>query len=172
MPLMYTTTHIRTQSGIMVDVLNTDPDDIQIEDIAHALSHLCRFGGHTPHFYSVAQHSYLCAMMAPARLQLTALLHDASEAYLVDVPSPIKPILNNYKTIEEHLELVIAKRFNLIYPFPETIRDIDQAMLSQEWNELIMQRNSVRFNCWTSEHAKHMFLDMFYELKINPKYDK
>lgn len=167
MPLLYTTTAIRTVSGLVVDVLNPEVEQIQIEDIAHSLSHLCRFGGHVPKFYSVAQHSYLCARMATVEHQLAALLHDASEAYLVDVPSPIKPVLKNYQVLEDHLMVVIARRFGFKYPLDESVHEIDKIMLNQEWEELIMQKGASRFNTWSPEFAKHMFLDMFYEIKIN-----
>lgn len=161
------TPYIRTHSGVMFDVTNPQIDDIHIEDIAHALSHLCRFGGHTPKFYSVAQHSYLCARMAPVKDQLVTLLHDASEAYLMDLPSPIKSVLRDYAAIEDHLQQVICKKFDLPYPFPEIVHEIDHAMLAQEWNELIMVGNASKFNCWGSEHARHMFLDLFFEIRLN-----
>lgn len=167
MPLLYTATAIRTYSGLLVDVLNPETDNFQIEDIAHALSQLCRYGGHSPRFYSVAQHSYLCARMAPVKLQMQALMHDASEAYLCDVPSPIKPALKNYQVIEEHLMVVIAKRFGFQYPLDEQIHEIDKIILHQEWDELIMGKGTTRFNTWSPEFAKHMFLDMFYEIRIN-----
>jgi uncharacterized protein len=70
---------IRTYTGLYINVFNPKPEMIEIEDIAHALSFQCRFGGHLPKFYSVAQHSLNCSYLVkePA-LKLTALLHDAS----------------------------------------------------------------------------------------------
>lgn len=70
--------------------LNPNPDDIVIEDIAHALSNLCRFAGHTRQFYSVAQHSVLVSLHCHPDNALAGLLHDASEAYLLDMPRPLK----------------------------------------------------------------------------------
>src|SRR5665811_1025646 len=95
---LYTPNCIRTFTGIYMNVFEPTPEMISIEDIAHALTMQCRFGGHLPDFYSVAQHSLNCSYLIDnPKLKLTALLHDASEAYLLDIPRPIKNNLNNYK---------------------------------------------------------------------------
>src|SRR5690606_28894528 len=109
---LFTPNCIRTHSGNYIDVLNPNPDLIDINDIAHSLSMQCRFGGHTKVFYSVAQHSVECAKRVSPEFQLAALLHDASEAFLLDIPSPIKHRLTNYKEIENTLMQVIAKKFS------------------------------------------------------------
>lgn len=98
---------MQTRSGKMFYALDPRPEDICIGDISHALSLLCRFGGHCNEFYSVAQHSVHVAEMLPHHLKLSGLLHDATEAYLVDVPRPIKKALTNYSTIEDRLAEVI-----------------------------------------------------------------
>ena len=100
---------IMTYTKKMMDPLNADPQDIDIVDIAHALSLLCRANGHFPHFYSVAQHSINCMLEAKARgysprVQLGCLLHDGSEAYLSDVTRPIKPHLVGYAAYEDKLQ--------------------------------------------------------------------
>ncbi|MBQ1229093.1 MAG: hypothetical protein IIX87_04380, partial [Firmicutes bacterium] len=86
---------INTHSRRQVNVADPRPDTIDIEDIAHALTFLCRGGGHTEFFFPVARHCVYCAREAAARglsreVVLACLLHDASEAYMVDLPSPIK----------------------------------------------------------------------------------
>ena len=93
--------HITTYTGKLFDPLIATADEIDIADIAHALHLLCRANGHFPHFYSVAQHSINCAREALARgfserVQLGCLLHDASEAYMSDVPRPFKQFLLDY----------------------------------------------------------------------------
>jgi hypothetical protein len=128
---------IRTFTGIFIDVTNPRPQDICIEDIAHALSNLCRFNGHTLKFYSVAEHSLLVSQMVPEKHRLAALLHDASEAYLADVPSPVKQLLPRYYEIEYKLMEVIAGKFGFEYPLHEHICDADTAILEAEW-ELMM----------------------------------
>src|SRR6266496_1501995 len=81
---------IMTYSGELITPLNPDPDDIQIEDIAHALSNQCRFSGHCKQFYSVAEHSCRVSDLCSYEHQLGGLLHDGTEAYLSDIARPIK----------------------------------------------------------------------------------
>lgn len=78
--------YIQTLSGKHFNYLDIQQDDIVIEDIATALSHICRFAGHLPEFYSVGQHSVLTSHLVPQEFALEALLHDAAEAYLQDIP--------------------------------------------------------------------------------------
>lgn len=108
--------YIRTSSGVKFYPLNPDPQGILIEDIAHALSLLCRGNGHVKVFFSVGQHCIHCAKEAEqrgysTRLILACLLHDASEAYLSDITRPVKQHLQDYCRYEEHLLEVIYKKF-------------------------------------------------------------
>jgi 5'-deoxynucleotidase YfbR-like HD superfamily hydrolase len=112
---------------------------ICIEDIAHSLSHQCRFNGHLPTFYSVAHHSILTAERVDPEHKLAALLHDASEAYLCDIPRPIKPHLTNYKEIEDKLMQVIAEKFGFGYPLHSDVKQADEYMLIWEWHDLMLQ---------------------------------
>jgi uncharacterized protein len=103
---------IETYTGHPIDPLNPEPKRIYHHDIAHALSNQCRFSGHTQHFYSVAQHSVLVAALvkrwgADQRVQILALYHDASEAYLQDMPTPIKRQMPIYREAEAKLQKVI-----------------------------------------------------------------
>lgn len=104
---------IETFTGKQLHFLEPKQDEIDIEDIAQALASECRFGGHTSAFYSVAEHSILVATVCPPELQLAGLLHDASEAYLRDIASPIKQYLTNYKELEQNLMKAIGQKFNL-----------------------------------------------------------
>lgn len=113
----------QTFTGRQFWPLDPRPEDVCIEDIAHALSMQCRFAGHCRTFYSVAEHSvrvsreverYELAMNGRYGLSLyilmfAALLHDASEAYCVDVPRPLKPYLTGYKEIEHGVMLAIEE---------------------------------------------------------------
>ncbi|MDD6212522.1 MAG: phosphohydrolase, partial [Clostridiales bacterium] len=98
--------YIITYKHHHVDPLNPKPEDVDIRDIAHALSMLCRANGHFRQFYSVGQHSLNCAGEAQARgysfrIQLACLMHDASEAYLADITTPVKDRLPEYRCSED-----------------------------------------------------------------------
>ena len=112
---------IRTFSGIHMSPADPRPEEICIEDIAHALSLMTRANGHFPVFYSVAQHSLDCAAMAQAegrssREVLACLLHDASEAYLSDITRPVKGCLPEYRRIEQVLQEMIYEKYLIAPP--------------------------------------------------------
>lgn len=122
-----------TRSGLLVDLNYPTVDMIVAEDIAHALSRICRFGGHTMGHYSVAEHSILVASLAPENLKLEALLHDAPEAYLGDVIKPLKNILGSvYSDLEEKFELVISVKFDLERHKLIAIKEFDKQALGLE----------------------------------------
>ena len=136
---------ITTYTGKNFDPLNVDESLLDIKDIAHALSLICRGNGHVQHFYSVAQHSLACAKEAKVRgyrkeIILGCLLHDASEAYLSDVTRPIKKELTNYLEVEDVLQNIIWKYFIgkvLTEEDKRLIFEIDDEMLSLELKELL-----------------------------------
>ncbi len=140
-----------TYTRKMLDPLNATPQDIDIADISHALSLLCRANGHFPHFYSVGQHSVNCMLEAKARgyserVQLGCLLHDASEAYLSDVTRPIKPHLIGYAAYEEKLQNQIFDKWimpSLTKEERTQIFDIDDAVLYFEFLSLMGLRLSM-----------------------------
>ncbi|MEN9628609.1 MAG: hypothetical protein RJA10_1836 [Pseudomonadota bacterium] len=106
-------TDIQTAAGRYFDLLRPGDNDFGIEEIAHALSHICRFTGHTRQHYSVAQHSWLVSWLVPAEFALHGLLHDAAEAFVGDVSSPLKRQLPVYKVIECDIENTVLGRFGL-----------------------------------------------------------
>jgi hypothetical protein len=123
---------IQTYTGRAFGILNPHPDDIVIEDIAHSLSQQCRYAGHCVQFASVAEHCRLMWELASKPNKRPALLHDATEAYLVDVPRPIKELLPDYKKIEHVLAAVIAAKFGVAYPWPEEVLQLDARILLDE----------------------------------------
>lgn len=165
---------MQTATGRQFWPLDPDPDDICIEDIAHALSNMCRYGGHTLSFYSVAQHSVIVSRHCPQSLRLTGLLHDASEAYIADIIRPVKPFLQNYKSIEIDVERAIAKRFSLPYPWPEEVKKVDNRILFDERDQLMADPPrpwnlhggplGVRIDPWQPERAKSEFLGVYWSL--------
>lgn len=159
---LFTPNCIRTVSGIYVNVFEPTPEMICIEDIAHALSNQCRFGGHLPSFYSVAQHSLNCSyLVEDKKLKLAALLHDASEAYLLDIPSPVKKGLSNYKEIEDRLMKVIADKFGFAYPLHPDVKKVDELMLHVEWDSLMLQKEAWRFDLKSAWQNRSDFNSMF-----------
>lgn len=104
---------ITTRSGRYLDLTHPSPDAIDPDDIAHALGAICRFSGQTRAFYSVAEHSLLVASMVPPECRRRALLHDATEAYLQDLPAPVKALVPGYGEIEARVWAAIATRFEL-----------------------------------------------------------
>jgi uncharacterized protein len=128
---------MQTRSGKAFDFINPDPASIDIFDIAHSLSNLCRFGGHSAYFYSVAEHSVHVSHTVPAAYAFTALMHDATEAYLIDLPRPLKDLLPEYKEIENRVWSVIAPKFELPLEIPEIVKDADDRVLLRERDSLM-----------------------------------
>lgn len=165
---------IQTYTGRKFFPLDPVIESIDIADIAHALSMMCRYGGHCDRFYSVGEHSVLLSRCVPQELALWALLHDASEAYLVDVPSPLKPYLPGYADIERKLERAVAARFGLCWPMPEEIKFADTAIRTDEMQALMksppepwpgmLPALGLELPLWGQKQAKAEFLQRFYEL--------
>lgn len=135
---------VQTYTGKQFFPLNPDVNSICIEDIANSLGKICRFNGHTTRFYSVAEHCLHISFCASKENALWGLLHDATEAYLIDMPRPLRPVLNGYKQIEERLCRCIATKFNLSWPIPEEIKKLDTQILHDESNQVM----SVKPKAW------------------------
>jgi hypothetical protein len=155
-------------------------EDFCIEDIAHALSMLCRYGGHCKRFYSVAEHSVAVSHLVEPKNALAGLMHDATEAYLVDMPRPIKVGFPQYKEMEGKLWSMIARRFDLPEDLPAEVHRADGEML---WHEMSVLLHPVPeglewgmgtarpevidadlIYCLSPEAAEHVFLQRFKEL--------
>lgn len=159
---LYTPNCIRTVTGIYINVFEPTEDMVCIEDIAHSLCQQPRFGGHLPYFYSVAEHSLNCAYVIDDEgLKLDALLHDASEAYLMDIPKPIKGGLANYKEIEDRLMGVIASKFGFEYPLRKEVKAVDEEMLNFEWNYLMLQKGEWPLKRRHPQEIKSDFIGMY-----------
>ncbi|MBR1931400.1 MAG: hypothetical protein IJ833_08035 [Lachnospiraceae bacterium] len=137
--------YITTYSGTHFEPTNPDPNALHITDIAHALSLLCRGNGHVKTFFSVGQHCIHCCLEAEARgysprVILGCLLHDASEAYMSDVPRPFKQYLEQYKQLEEQLLRVIYEKYlgtPLTGEEERQVKEIDDDMLYFDLRELL-----------------------------------
>lgn len=165
---------IELYSGRAFYFMEPTEEDFDIEDIAHTLSLLCRFGGHCSSFYSVADHSIRCSEKAPHGRKLEALLHDAAEAYIVDMPRPIKYALQGYRDIEGVIDLVMRKKFGLPEKMSHEVHLIDDKMLATERRDLMKKTTNVwtflpspyddKIIPRTSEQAQKDFLNKFQEL--------
>jgi hypothetical protein len=148
--------------------------DITVERIAHSLSKLCRYSGRCDYFYSVAEHSVILAKKVwedtgDKEQSLSALLHDGTEAYLCDVPRPIKQLLPEYKAMESKLEAVICKKLK-VAPMNEYIHNLDfniiydeVMVLFEDIPEWVYQYEpiGVEVEILTHQEAKRAFLDMY-----------
>ncbi len=146
---------LQTSSGAFFNVFEPRIEDVSLFDIARALSNLTRFGGHVPRFYSVAQHSVLVSRLVPAELAREGLLHDAAEAYVLDMPRPIKhhPSFKLYREIEDSVERVIATKFGLQYPFPAEVKKADNKALAIEALKLKHAQGNPYWEPWLTEFA-------------------
>lgn len=159
---------IRTYSGLYMNVFKPELEMICIDDIAHALSHMPRFGGHTSEFYSVAEHCIGCYHLLNTEdeteenitLELEILLHDASEAYLLDMPKPIKRLLPEYNVLEDNLMKLIFNKFGLNYPLNPKIKEIDKQILEWEYQHFMLKTHKIFKNITPKQSAKE-FLRIF-----------
>lgn len=165
-------------SGKMIFYDNLSVSDINIEDIAHSLALQCRFNGHCKQFYSVAEHCVLMALSA-GKYQLEILLHDAAEAYIGDIISPVKQYIDctKLKVLEHNLNQVIRTKFNLENnsDVQNLIRYYDlrmlrteqlQAMASgEQWGIENVEPLNVEILFYSPESAEKLFLDMYEKTK-------
>ncbi len=128
---------ITTNSGVKFYPTAPLPEDIRIEDIAHALAHICRFGGHSWRFYSVAEHSVRVSRLVHHDNALAALLHDASEAYLGDMIRPLKWQFPAYGIMEAEIQTAIYHKFGITGIDEEDIKRADNIMLATEGRDLM-----------------------------------
>lgn len=128
---------ILLRSGCYFDLQNPEASDVSIGDIAHSLARLCRFTGHTAQFYSVAQHSVRVSEIVPPEDALAGLLHDAAEAFLGDVSSPLKALLPEYRALESRVSAAIFARFGLAPEMPPSVRSADLVLLASEVVDLL-----------------------------------
>lgn len=169
---------IRTFTGKKFYPLDPRPDEIDILDIAHALSNVCRYTGHCSHFYSVAQHSVLVSRHCDPANALWGLLHDAAEAYLADVARPVKRDMRGLKEIEERLMRAVAEVFNLSWPEPPDVKLIDTRILIDEMHHFMPnpedgdhlgERLGIQIIPLPPPQAKQLFLNRYVELLCKPE---
>jgi 5'-deoxynucleotidase YfbR-like HD superfamily hydrolase len=175
--------YLQTVSGRWVNPFDPDPDQLDADDIARALANQCRFGGHCRTFYSIAQHSVIVSELVEQRGGavedvFAALMHDASEAYLGDMPHPLKhrsPLGEAFKEAERHLEHALREHFGIKADVPE-IKRADRALLATErrafsdeswpWPELEgVEPLDLELTAMPPDEAARAFAERFAELE-------
>ena len=173
---------LQTVSGRWVNPFDPDPSQLDAGDIARALANQCRFGGHSRVFYSVAQHAVIVSELVEQRGGdvedvFAALMHDATEAYLGDMPHPLKhrsPLGAAFKQAEDHLERALRERFAIKADVPE-IKRADRALLATErrafssedwhWPELEgVEPLDLDLTAWAPDEAAEAFARRYAEL--------
>lgn len=195
---------LETYTGNMINIIDPAQEDISVYDIAHGLSNQCRYGGQCKFRYSVAEHSlivsqiagwyyakkFILDLLSVEEIMLMALLHDASETYLVDIPTPVKKNLSNYSEIETKLmnailEKLMPPHFTIVdfHAFPYAIKFGDIMALKIEANKLMKSKghgegwkmfdgfngfgfdeSSIKIRGLRPKQAERLFLSKFFEL--------
>lgn len=169
-------TWLLTHSGTHFDLTDPQPDMINVIDIVKGLSRESRFAGQTRYFYTVAQHCVMASRIVDAEFRLEALLHDASEAYLKDIPRPLKQLLPDYRAIEKRVESAIRNRFGLPDQQSHEVSEADVIMLATERRDLMPEDATEwpilsgicalnkRLIAVNSNQAEAMFMQRFLEV--------
>ena len=174
---------MQMHSGIAFYPFDPRPEEILIEDIASHLSKICRYGGACNQFYSVAEHSVLVGLNCPKEYQLEGLLHDATEAFgMGDIVKPVKEGIPELKIFEDNLYKVIAEKFELEYPIPDIVKEIDFNIMADEQEQLMNESKrkwwqldkqpeklNVFVECYTPIIAETIFLNVFNNFKSRRK---
>lgn len=166
---------MQTFTGIRFYPLDPRPEEIDSADIAHALSLLCRYGGHVDRFYSVAEHCILMSRAVHPEFALAALLHDATEAYVCDVPRPLKRQLAGYREIEDAVWLASCARFGVDPKLPDPVKEADHRILLTERDALMpntryswevdeLEPLPVTITGMAPYDAEHMYLERLAQL--------
>jgi len=174
--------YIVTYTGKRFYPLDPRIEDIDVNDIIHALSNACRFAGHSTSFYSVAQHCVLVSLLCMPEDALWGLIHDASEAYIIDIPSPLKklPEFSFYREAEKKLMDIICDVFSLPHDEPRGVKDIDKRILATEARDLTFTKGrgwikdhepyDFHIHPWSPEEARVKFMSRLHELMFQRRH--
>lgn len=173
-------------SGAQFNYNRPEESEVTLDDIASALSNICRFSGHLPCFYSVAQHLVNTSRIVPPEFAFDALMHDTAEAFTNDLPTPLKWALPIFKELEVKIEGAMSKKFGFNYPYNEAVKKADTEMLILEklyvkkddrvwphYEGIVVDHlvDKVDLKGWQPQRAKREFLERYEEL-TNGKRDE
>jgi 5'-deoxynucleotidase YfbR-like HD superfamily hydrolase len=169
-------------SGAKFNYNRPEESDVTIEDLASALSNICRFAGHLPRFYSVAQHLVNTSHIVAPEKAFTALMHDTAEAFTNDLPTPLKWAFPIFKELEVKTEKAMGDKFGFVYPYPDEVKEADTVMLMLEkyyvkeddtvwpnyekYTKKVVKPylDRVDLESWQPRRARREFLERFEEL--------
>ena len=174
---------IITSTGLYFDYGNPLPEQINIKDIAKSLSNTCRYGGHCD-FYSVAEHSVNCVILANNEglghgILMHILMHDAQEAYIGDMPKPLKIMMPEFQRLEEWIEKAVRSKFDISNDYEKIIKKFDLQMLKAEKRYLfpddkelwfgfdLIEDVNIEINCLSPSEAEKRFIGAFNQLSLN-----
>lgn len=171
--------YIVTYSGKRFNLRDPKPDQIDIQDIALALSNICRFTGHVRPRYSVAEHCVRVSWLCPTEHKLWGLLHDAEEAYFNDVSKPLKSMrgMENYEDLANHAREIIIMMHGLEADEPAVVRHCDRTLYNTECRDLTridwlypdVKALEWKIVPWDQFKAEHMYLAEYYRLTNQPE---
>jgi len=164
---------ITTRSGHIFKLSNPQPYYGMIYDIAWSLSMQCRFCGHTKYFYSVAEHCYRMSLEVPKAYALAALLHDASEAFISDIPKPVKELSQEIKELEDNISRMIMEHFNISHIDYDLLHSWDLKMFATELRDLLDFDGQISYQAIdnyiiepvSQQRSMRDYLDRFFELR-------
>jgi hypothetical protein len=167
---------ILTYTGKKFNPAQCRQGDLDVTDIAHSLSLQTRFNGHCTSFYSVAEHCVRVSKILDREFAMWGLLHDAAEAYLGDLPRPVKKQFPAFQDMEEELLRVVSKKFGLAWPMPEEVCQADDILLVTEYRDLMRSGSGTllkisaiplasKIKPVSSSTARRQFLARFQELR-------
>lgn len=169
---------MQTYTGRQFYPLDPRPEDVDVVDVAHALSMQCRYNGHVHCFMSVAEHCVLVSRLVPSEHALWGLLHDATEAYVGDMVRPLKLHMPEYRAVEDQVMVAIAEKFGVDPAMPPAVTDADSRILLDEraallgspagdWN-VSGEPFGIEIPAWDPATAKTEYLVRFAELTGDP----
>lgn len=167
---------ILTADGNYFDFLTPDSETVTLNAIARGLANTCRFGGQCGRYYSVAEHSVWVSRLVPPELAVRGLLHDAAEAFIGDMPKPLKEMLPDYKAVETRVEAVVFAKFGFLFLPPE-IKTADRIMLATEQQQIMKNNHAwkwtantepadIEIACYSPDEAYAFFLERAAELGL------
>ncbi len=168
-------------SGAVMNYNRPEESDVTLDDLASALSNICRFSGHLPCFYSVAQHLVNTSRIVPPEYAFDALMHDTSEAFTNALPTPLKWSMPAFKDLENKIEAAMSWRFEFTFPYPTEVKVADTQMLMLEKKYVKLDTRPwpqydeieidhllplVDLKPWQPVRAKREFLERYAQLRV------